>query len=430
MTQNNYYSEEEYRIKCEIRRARVEAEKKRQLRNRKLFFGGLILLALLALIITGIVFAVKSIGGKAGRDIAKAGSELNPEKIEGNIAETVMENSSDMESGLNGMSDLHGNPDEEIASHESPLGEDAFGTEGIYGGGVSFPSGLPKRYDFKSGDIVFTSDSSTVYMDSGEFYSSYGLMVDVDTGKVIAQKSGFEKMFPASMTKVMTVLTARQFITDEMLDEKVTLSYNAISYDLKNGCSSAGFEEGEVVTVRDLFYGTILPSGGEAAYMLAEYTAGTHEDFVKLMNDNCEALGISETTHFANCVGVYDDNNYSTCNDIAIILAAAMKDEFLSEVLGTRRYTTSVSDFHFEGIPLSNWFLRRIEDKDTGGYVCGAKTGFVNESGCCGVSMMKTDSGKTFICVSGNAWSSWRCIYDHVAAYNIYAIGNTGYHKN
>ncbi|MBQ3898934.1 MAG: D-alanyl-D-alanine carboxypeptidase, partial [Lachnospiraceae bacterium] len=363
-------------------------------------------------------------------DIAKAGSELNPEKIEGNIAETVMENSSDMESGLNGMSDLYGNPDEEIASHESPLGEDAFGTEGIYGGGVSFPSGLPKRYDFKSGDIVFTSDSSTVYMDSGEFYSSYGLMVDVDTGKVIAQKSGFEKMFPASMTKVMTVLTARQFITDEMLDEKVTLSYNAISYDLKNGCSSAGFEEGEVVTVRDLFYGTILPSGGEAAYMLAEYTAGTHEDFVKLMNDNCEALGISETTHFANCVGVYDDNNYSTCNDIAIILAAAMKDEFLSEVLGTRRYTTSVSDFHFEGIPLSNWFLRRIEDKDTGGYVCGAKTGFVNESGCCGVSMMKTDSGKTFICVSGNAWSSWRCIYDHVAAYNIYAIGNTGYHKN
>ncbi|MBQ3899770.1 MAG: hypothetical protein II741_08035, partial [Lachnospiraceae bacterium] len=146
MTQNNYYSEEEYRIKCEIRRARVEAEKKRQLRNRKLFFGGLILLALLALIITGIVFAVKSIGGKAGRDIAKAGSELNPEKIEGNIAETVMENSSDMESGLNGVSDLYGNPDEEIASPESSLGEDVADTDGTYGGGVSFPSSLKKRY--------------------------------------------------------------------------------------------------------------------------------------------------------------------------------------------------------------------------------------------------------------------------------------------
>ena len=430
MTQNNFYSEEEYRIKCEIRRARVEAEKKRQLRNRKLFFGGLILLALLAVIITGIVLVVKHIPKKnVSNNVIPIGAVLEEEKD--SLATDI--SSEDLASGGfdNAESgDIYGNPDKDSALTASDTAYNETTENGALGGGVSYPSSLPKRYDFKSGDIVFTSDGNTAYMGSDEFYSTYGLMVDVDTGKVLAQKSGFEKMFPASMTKVMTVLTARQFITDEMLDEKVTLSYNAISYDLKNGCSSAGFEEGEVVTVRDLFYGTILPSGGESAYMLAEYTAGTHEDFVKLMNDNCAALGIAGTTHFANCVGVYDDNNYSTCNDIAVILAAAMKDDFLSEVLGTRRYSTSISDFHSEGIPLSNWFLRRIEDKDTGGYVCGAKTGFVNESGCCGVSMMKTDSGKTYICVSGNAWSSWRCIYDHVAAYNIYAVGNTGYHKN
>ena len=75
-------------------------------------------------------------------------------------------------------------------------------------------------------------------------------MVCLDTGKVLASKSGFEKMFPASMTKIMTVLTARIYISDEHLDDVVKLSYNAKAYDLKYGCSSAGYEEGETLTVR------------------------------------------------------------------------------------------------------------------------------------------------------------------------------------
>ena len=73
-----------------------------------------------------------------------------------------------------------------------------------------------------------------------------------------------------------------------------------------------------------------------------------------------------------------------------------------------------------EGITISNWFLRRIEDKDTKGTVVCAKTGFVAQSGNCAASYEETDSGKHYICVTANAHSSWRCIYDHVAVYQEY----------
>ncbi len=407
MTGNSNYSDEEYERKREIRRARVEAEKARQNRYKKLFLGGLILLALLLVLVFAIVMIVK---------LAGKNKKVN---IDDNLSPTSLASTSipEKEDGDITIGDTEG----QGALSEDSISEDDGIVEGL--------GTLTKRFDVNGDDFIFVSDADTKDMSSEEFTSEYGYLVCVDTGKVLASKSGFVKMFPASMTKIMTVLTARIYISDEHLDDVVKLSYNAKAYDLNHGCSSAGYEEGETLTVRDLFYGTILPSGAEAAYMLAEYTAGTHEAFVDLMNQTVKDLGLEDTTHFANCVGVYDDNNYSNCNDIAVILATAMQDDFLAEVLGTRKYTSSGSEFHTQGVDLSNWFLRRIEDKDTGGYVCGAKTGFVNQSGCCGASMMQGNDGKTYICVSGNAWSSWRCIYDHVAAYNIYAIGNTGYHK-
>ena len=410
MTQD-YYSDTEYERKREIRRARVEAEKARQRRNKKLFLGGLILLVLLSIIVFAIIFIVKAVSKK--KNTIKPVGELTVQAIEDrsgtddptqDIAESVS------------VRELSGDENSDEASSDNT--------------GFTANKELKKIFELDPERFVYVTDGDTKYIDSEEYLSKYGYVACADTGKVLAQKDGFVKMFPASMTKIMTVLTARMYIPDDHLDDAVTVSYNAIAYDLKYGCTSANFLEGETVTVRDLFYGTILPSGADAAYSLAEYVAGTHEAFVELMNENVEALGLSDTTHFANCVGIYDDMNYSTCNDIAVILSNAMQDEFLATVLGERIYFTSRTPENPDGLKLSNWFIRRIEDKDCGGKVIGAKTGFVDESGCCGASMMLGNDGKTYVCVSGNAWSSWRCIYDHVAAYNIYAIGNTGYHKN
>ena len=417
MNEFDIYSDEEYERKRKIRQARIEAEKARQQRNKKLFLGGLIVFACVCIIAVPSVLIIKNISKKAADN--KAAKEAEIAAITGAERQEALE----AEAAL------------EEVQEETPATSEGgeFGGDGNTEGSTDEPSydteELIKQYELDGSKYVFTADDSTISMTSDEFMSEYGIVIRTDDGKVLASKDGFVKMFPASMTKLMTVLTARQYISEAQLDETIAVSQLAIDYDFLHKCSSAGFEAKEVVTVRDLFYGTILPSGGDAAYMLALYVAGSHEAFVTLMNENCKALGISETSHFANCVGIYDDENYSTCNDIAVILAAAMDDPVLAEILGTRRYTTSLTEEHPEGLELSNWFLRRIEDKDTGGYVAGAKTGFVNESGSCGASFMQGDDGHTYICVSGKAWSSWRCIYDHVAAYNIYAIGNTGYHK-
>ena len=175
--------------------------------------------------------------------------------------------------------------------------------------------------------------------------------------------------------------------------------------------------------VRDLFYGTILPSGGDAAVGLATYVAGSHEAFVQLMNEKLEALGLSDTAHFTNCVGLYDTNHYCTLYDMAVIMKAAIQNELCREVLATKCYTTAPTAEHPEGLTISNWFLRRIEDKETGGEVLGAKTGYVTESGSCAVSYSIANEGTPYICATAGSTSSWRCIYDHVEIYNRYIPG-------
>ncbi len=263
----------------------------------------------------------------------------------------------------------------------------------------------------------------TLYL-SDEVVSNYALLIDLDSGNILARKGERQIINPASMTKILTVLVAAEHVTD--LDDTFTMTIDITDYSFQNDCSNAGFLDGEVITVRDLFYGTVLPSGGDAAVGLATYVAGSHEAFVELMNKKLEELGLSETAHVTNCVGLYDEEHYCTAYDMAMILEAALENEWCREVLSAHTYTTSATEQHPEGILISNWFLRRIEDKDTGGEVICAKTGYVNESGSCAASYAIDNGGKEYICVTADSTSSWRCIYDHVALYKQFATGDTG----
>ena len=259
-----------------------------------------------------------------------------------------------------------------------------------------------------------SADEATASPDS-EVVSENVVFIDVEAGRILGQRDAKIRIPPASMTKILTVLVAAEHITDS--DDTFEITQDIIDYSFVNRCSSAGFEVGETVTVKDLFYGTVLPSGGEAALGLAVYTAGSQEAFVELMNEKLEELGLSETTHFTNCIGIYDENHYSTVYDIAVILKAACDNSFCREVLGARTYTTSATQQHPEGINLSNLFLRRIEDRDTHGEVLCAKTGYVDQSKNCAASLGFGNDGKTYICVTAHSNDSWRCIYDHVALY-------------
>ncbi len=259
---------------------------------------------------------------------------------------------------------------------------------------------------------------NTSYISSENVLSTYALLVNLDNGTAVASKDGNVRINPASMTKILTLLVACEHITD--LDDTFEMTQAIGDFVYSKDCSAVGFQVGEVVTVRDLLYGTILPSGGDAAMCLAEYVAGSQEAFVDMMNDKLSELGLSRTAHFTNCIGIYDEDHYCTLVDMAMILKAAEENALCHDVLQARTYTTSATEQHPEGITISNWFIRRIEDKDTHGEVVGAKTGFVVQSGCCGASYQISNDGSHYICVTADAWSSWRCIYDHVEIYDTY----------
>ena len=265
-----------------------------------------------------------------------------------------------------------------------------------------------------------TPDDKTEAASAG-IDSGYAIIVSLSENRVLTAREPHARMYPASMTKVMTVLVASDQLSDaKQLDDRFTITQAIEAFSYEHGCSNVGFSEGETVRVADLFYGTILPSGADAAMGLAEYTAGDQESFVALMNKKCEELGISDSTHFTNCIGIYDDDHYSTAADMAVIMNEAIKDPLCLEFLSAHTYTTSSTYDHPDGIMLSNWFLRRIEDKqETGRVVCG-KTGFVKESLNCAVSYGTADDGTGYICCTGYAHGGWKAIYDHVNLYTKY----------
>ncbi len=274
-------------------------------------------------------------------------------------------------------------------------------------------SGTDSMTDTEKEEAAKASD----YVDS-----QYAILINTDTGEILAERNAFDRIVPASMTKVMTLLVAVEQMQnpEENLKDKVTITQEICDESYRSGSSFVGYGEGDEATVEDLLYGAILPSGADAAMALAEYTSGSQEAFAQLMNQKAEELGIADTTHFTNCVGLYDENHYSTVYDMSVIMRAAIDNELCRKILSTHTWTTGATKANPDGIQISNWFLRRIEDHDTNGTVVCGKTGFVNESGNCAVSYQEGNSGTGYIACTALTYNQWRCIYDHVALYKTY----------
>ena len=342
----------------------------------------IILIAIAILVVGGLI--VSHIKGNSNTmTVAAEGAEAKTEKEE---STGLKVSSGDVD------------PDAAIDDEQTPAGTES--------GGVS------------TGAYSASETGETVQI-GGDVISEYAILINNDTKEIVGDRNSHERIVPASMTKVMTVYVAAKHLTADQLDEKVTLSHEAVDYSYAGGGSTSGFVEDEVVTVRDLFYGTILPSGGDAAAQLAMYVAGDIDSFVDMMNAEASNLGL-EDTHFTNPVGFHNDNHYSTTYDISIIMMAALDDEFCREVLTTKVYYSTATNVNPEGIIISNWFLRRIEDKDIGGEILGAKTGYVDESGNCAVSSMISESGVEYICCTAKSSGSWQCINDHAYIYKTY----------
>ena len=369
---NDIDDEKEYLARRARRKERMKREKQRRKKQRLMLMS---LLGVLTLCIVIVLF-VGVLGGKSKADSTKSQTEMQ-ESAEQNVESEVMTQS--------------------IEAEQTQVEEEK----------------ETQVYDFKE-----TKDTTGLY--SEEVISTHAILIDESTDTIIASKGAKDRISPASMTKVLTILVAAENISEEQLEDTFTMTLEITDYSYVNDCSNVGFLDGEQIKVLDLFYGTILPSGGDAAVGLATYVAGSHEAFVQLMNEKLQELGLADSAHFTNCVGLYDENHYCTVYDMAVIMKAALQNDLCKTVLAEKCYTTAPTTEHPEGITISNWFLRRIEDKDTGGEVLGAKTGFVAESGSCAVSYSMSDAGIPYICVTAGSTSSWRCIYDHVEIYNRY----------
>lgn len=382
----------------EMKRAKIrEMRRLRERRKKMLLIAGAVVIVCLG------VGGIRLLGNTATKEEppAQASVQEDTENLEATDAEAAPS----VQTASAG--DTEGETAEETASNMEDTAEEEQEEEPAVNPDIPFASG----FTFEGADSAAAVNAETVL-------STYALLVDLDNNTVVAQRNANDRMIPASMTKILTVLVAAEHVTD--LDDTFTITREITDYSYSNDCSAVGFGDGETVTVRDLLYGTVLPSGADAAAGLAFYVSGSLEGFVDLMNEKLDELGLSDTAHFTNCVGLYDENHYCTPYDMAVILKAAVENELCREVLSAHTYTTSPTEQHPEGITISNWFLRRIEDKETNGEVVCAKTGYVAQSGSCAASYEVTDSGKHYICVTADTYSSWRCIYDHVAIYQEY----------
>lgn len=144
-------------------------------------------------------------------------------------------------------------------------------------------------------------------------YSKAAIVKDLKNQKVLASKSPEERIYPASMTKIMTALVAIEEFED--LDKSIVIPVDEVLALYERGASMAGFKPGESVSVRDLLYGLMLPSGADCCMALACEIAGDEAGFVQKMNAKAKELGMTNT-NFVNASGLHDENHYSTVQDM------------------------------------------------------------------------------------------------------------------
>ena len=251
-----------------------------------------------------------------------------------------------------------------------------------------------------------------------ELYSENALLIDLESNTVLVQKNADARIYPASMTKVMTVLVAAEHI--ENWDETFTMTQSIIDPLFLADASMAGFVHGEEVSMTELLYGAVLPSGAEATEALAIVTAGSEEAFAALMNEKAQALGLKDT-HFVDASGLHDENHYTTLSDMAIIMQAALDNPHCREVLTSVNHTSPATEQNPSGVAMTNRFLYRIRPQQSGNVdIQAAKTGYTAQAMNCCVSYGIMENGRAAICVTAHAWTGDYCIADHLALYGTY----------
>lgn len=226
--------------------------------------------------------------------------------------------------------------------------------------------------------------------------SESAVLIDAESGTILAQKDADKKMYPASLTKIMTAILA---IEMGELSDVITVDEDT-PYEIEG--SHIALEPGEILTLKDLLYALMLPSSNDAASVIAKHYGGNLESFVKMMNAKAKELG-AYNTNFTNPHGLHDDNHYTTAADLALITRYAMKNDIFRKIVATTKYeiqttnkkdepryftslnkliyNTSYNQIYVDGMYISPYYE----------YATGVKTGYTPQAGNCLVASAKKD---------------------------------------
>ena len=214
------------------------------------------------------------------------------------------------------------------------------------------------------------------------------LLIDAKSGKMLYEKNAYQKMYPASTTKLMTAILTLEHC---QLTDVATVSHNAI-FSIPIGYSHANLQEGEKLTVEQLLNVLLIPSANDAAVVLAEHISGSVEEFCKLMNDKAKELGC-KNTHFVNPNGIHDKNHYSTAYDLALIGKYAMQFPDIMRIAMVTQYTLPKTNKYDKTDRIFNATNALINNESLNEsyypYATGLKTGYTDVAGSCIVSTAK-----------------------------------------
>ena len=249
--------------------------------------------------------------------------------------------------------------------------------------------------------IMFLSFITPIYANDLKLAekAKSAILIEASTGEILFEKNADEKLHPASMTKMMSMLLIIEAIEDGVLkwDQVIQVSENASSM----GGSQILLETGEKMSVLDLFKGVAIASGNDAVVALAEAVAGSESNFVSMMNKRAKELGLTNT-NFKNPHGLDDDNHYSTSRDMSIIAKELVKHD---EVL---KYTKVYEDYLRENTDRKIWLVntnRLVRFYDG---VDGLKTGYTEKAGYCMTATAMKDGMRIIAVVMGEETSKIR----------------------
>jgi D-alanyl-D-alanine carboxypeptidase len=266
-----------------------------------------------------------------------------------------------------------------------------------------------------------SDDTNTISIDT---YAPVSILIEEDTGDILYEKNAYETMFPASTVKILTAIVT---LENSELSDVVTVSQSSIS-SVPNGYTLSRIQAGETLTIENILYAMLIPSGNDAANVLAESIGGDNLSFATMMNEKAKEIGC-KNSNFTNPNGVHDENMYTTAYDLALIAKYAMQNDTFRKIVSTQTYTLPSSNIYpsSDRVLTNSNHLINTTSSDFYEYATGIKTGFTNSAQNCLIASAKKDNTELISVILGSTASNFSSNSKFSDAKTLFEYGFNNY---